>query len=97
VTRSLLYLSILLSFAGSGLAQPAGAVPAQPSAHPAASHPMSSADAVWADLVAGNKRFVAGKPRPYELVAIRRKLASSIAVSGKLSATTDSTRHNING
>ena len=76
MTGSLLYLSILLSFAGSGLAQQAGAVPAQPPAHSAASHPMPSADAVWADLMAGNKRFVAGKPRPYELVALRRKLAS---------------------
>ncbi len=74
--RKLLYLSILLSFAGSGFAQQAAPASTQHSAHPAASHPIPSADAVWADLMAGNKRFAAGKPRSYELVPLRRKLAS---------------------
>lgn len=72
----LLYLSVLISFIGSGFAQQAGTPPAQHSAHPAASHPTPSADAVWDDLMAGNGRFVAGKPRSYELVPLRRKLAS---------------------
>ena len=74
--RKLLYLSVLISFIGSGFAQQAGTAPAQHSAHPAASHPTPSADAVWDDLMAGNGRFVAGKPRSYELVPLRRKLAS---------------------
>ena len=73
--RKLLYLSIVLSFASSGLAQQAGAAPAQQS-HAAASHPIPSADTVWSDLMAGNQRFVAGKPRSYDLVPLRRKLAS---------------------
>jgi carbonic anhydrase len=75
VIRKLLYLSIVLSFASSGLAQQAGAAPAQQS-HAAASHPIPSADTVWSDLMAGNQRFVAGKPRSYDLVPLRRKLAS---------------------
>jgi carbonic anhydrase len=70
--RKLLFLSVLLCFAASGLAQQAGTT----AAHPAASHATPSADAVWADLMAGNKRFVAGKPRSYALVPLRRKLAS---------------------
>jgi len=74
--RKLLYLSVLISFIASGFAQQAGTAPAQHSAHPAASHPTPSADAVWDDLMAGNGRFVAGKPRSYELVPLRRKLAS---------------------
>jgi len=75
VIRKLLYLSIVLSFAGSGVAQQAGAAPAQQS-HAAASHSTPSADTVWGDLMAGNQRFVAGKPRSYDLVPLRRKLAS---------------------
>ncbi|MGA8491779.1 MAG: carbonic anhydrase [Terriglobales bacterium] len=74
--RKLVFLSILLVFAGSGFAQQTATAPAQHSAHPAASHAMPSADAVWADLMAGNRRFVSGKPRPYDLVPLRRKLAS---------------------
>lgn len=74
--RKLLFLSILLSFAISGAAQQSATAPSQPAAHSATSHPMPSADAVWADLMAGNGRFVTGKPRPYELVPLRRKLAS---------------------
>lgn len=73
--RKLLYLSLLFSLAGSGFAQQASAAPAQQS-HADASHSMPSADSVWSDLMAGNQRFVAGKPRSYDLVPLRRKLAS---------------------
>jgi carbonic anhydrase len=76
VKHTLLYLSILLAFVGSGFAQHASTAPAQHSAHAAPSQPKPSADAVWANLVAGNKRFVAGKPQPHALVALRHKLAS---------------------
>jgi carbonic anhydrase len=76
VTRTLLYLSLLLSLAGSGFAQHAPATPAKHSAHAAASRPTPSADAVWAELMAGNRRFVADKPRAHALIALRRKLAS---------------------
>ncbi|MGO9647521.1 Carbonic anhydrase 2 [Candidatus Sulfotelmatobacter sp. SbA7] len=72
--RIFLYFAILLSFVGSGLAQHADT--AQHSADAAASHARPSAEKVWADLMDGNKRFVAGKPQAYELVSLRRKLAS---------------------
>ncbi|HEV2021035.1 MAG TPA: carbonic anhydrase [Terriglobales bacterium] len=76
MTRTLLYLSLLLSIAGFGFAQHAPATPAKHSAHAAASQPTPSADAVWAELMAGNRRFVADKPRAHALIALRRKLAS---------------------
>jgi hypothetical protein len=71
--RTYLYLAVALSLVGSGLAQ--NAEPAQHSTHAAASHAKPSADKVWAELMDGNKRFVAGKPRTYDVVALRRKLA----------------------
>lgn len=70
-----LCLSIVLSFVGSGLAQQAPAVPAQHSSH-APSRSTPSADEVWASLMAGNGRFVSGKPQTRALVSLRRKLAS---------------------
>jgi len=76
MTRTLLYLSLLVSLAGFGFAQHAPAAPAKQAAHAAASQAVPSADALWAELMAGNKRFVAGKPRAYGLVALRGKLAS---------------------
>ncbi|MDP9263141.1 MAG: carbonic anhydrase [Acidobacteriota bacterium] len=76
MTRTLLYLSFLISMAGFGFAQQAPAAPAKHAAHAAASQPAPSADALWAELMAGNKRFATGKPRAYGLVELRRKLAS---------------------
>jgi carbonic anhydrase len=38
--------------------------------------PVPSADQIWSNLVAGNKRFVAGKMQTHAVVALRRKLAS---------------------
>ena len=72
--RTYLYLAIALSLIGSGLAQ--NAEPAHHTAHAAASHAKPSADKVWAELMDGNKRFVAGKPRTYDVVALRRKLVA---------------------
>jgi carbonic anhydrase len=73
--RTLLYISILLSFEISGFAQQAPAVPAQHAAH-AAPSVKPSADKLWANLMAGNSRFVAGKPQIYPLTSLRQKLAS---------------------
>jgi len=72
--RIFLYFAVVMSFVGSGLAQHADA--AQHSTHAAASHAKPSAEKVWAELMDGNKRFVAGKPRTHDVVALRRKLAS---------------------
>jgi carbonic anhydrase len=69
VKRTMLCLSVLLALAGSGLAQ-------APAAHAAPSVPKPSADKLWANLMAGNARFVAGKPQTYALASLRQKLAS---------------------
>jgi carbonic anhydrase len=73
--RSLFYLWVLLALVGSVIAQQPATAPAPPAHAPAASA-TPSADAVWADLMAGNQRFVAGKPRTHELVSARHQLAS---------------------
>ncbi len=64
---------VVLLLVGFGIAQRPAAAPA---AHAAASS-APSADAVWAGLMAGNKRFIAGKPSSHALVSLRQKLASA--------------------
>jgi len=73
MNRLLCFAGLLLSLVPLGLTQqPASsATPAQSAAQAA-----PSAEQVWADLVAGNKRFVAGKPRAIDIVTLRNKLAS---------------------
>jgi carbonic anhydrase len=44
-------------------------------ADPAPARRVPGADEIWAGLAAGNRRFVAGKPRPRALVPLRRELA----------------------
>jgi hypothetical protein len=39
--------------------------------------PAQSPDKIWSDLMDGNKRFVAGKPKPRALVSVRESLAKS--------------------
>ena len=55
------------------------AVAAKPdSAHPAqAAKTIPSSQFVWANLMAGNKRFVSGKPKAHNVVALRSSLAGS--------------------
>lgn len=72
--RTLLCVSFLLMVVGAGIAQ--APAPAHPASRHVASKPAPSADAVWADLLAGNQRFVAGKPRAHAMVSLRKKLAS---------------------
>jgi hypothetical protein len=74
--HALLYVAALLFVAGPGFAQQAPAAPAYHSAHAAPSVPKPSADQLWANLMAGNARFVAGKPQAYALASLRQKLAS---------------------
>jgi carbonic anhydrase len=73
--RVWLCLSIVLSLVGSGLAQQTHAAAAPHSAH-APSQSKPSSDALWANLMAGNARFVAGKPHSYAVASLRQKLAS---------------------
>jgi len=68
-----LSLGIVLSLASFGFGQQAPA--AHHSMHAASETP--SADQVWTKLMAGNARFVAGKPQPYPLASLRQKLASA--------------------
>jgi carbonic anhydrase len=70
-------LSSLLSFTNLGMAQQPGTAATEHAAHASdAGQPVPSADKIWAELAAGNQRFVAGKTRAYDVVALRGKLAS---------------------
>ena len=69
---SFLFLPVLL--AALALAQ--ATAPAQHATpHSATSQPAVPAGKIWADLMDGNKRFVAGKPRAKALVGQREELA----------------------
>lgn len=70
--------AILVLLAVPGFAQQPAAAPPPPSTHHAVkTPPPPSADAIWADLMEGNKRFMAGKPKARQLVSLRESLASS--------------------
>ena len=73
--HGLVSLTVLLLFANISEAQQAAPATPQHSAHAAPAHPERSGDEVWAGLVAGNKRFVAGKARAHNVVSLRHKLA----------------------
>ncbi len=75
MNRTLLYFAVLVSFLSSGLAQQAPATPAHHAAHaPAKAAP--PADKIWDSLMAGNQRFIAGKPKSHALVSLRHSLVS---------------------
>src|SRR5208282_39307 len=82
-------LSLMVSFAGYGLAQAPPAVPAQHTSH-APSQAEPSAAEVWDSLMAGNRRFVAGKPRTRDLVSLRNKLASGQSPKAIILSCSDS-------
>jgi carbonic anhydrase len=84
-----LYLGLVLSLAGSGFAQVAPTVPAQHTPH-AASQDGPTAAEVWTGLMAGNQRFVAGKPQARNLVSLRHKLASGQSPKAIILACSDS-------
>jgi carbonic anhydrase len=75
MNRFLMHLLVLSSFVSLGIAQQPAPASAQHDTHAAAAS-LPPADQVWADLMAGNKRFVAGKTRHYDVVSLRGKLAS---------------------
>jgi carbonic anhydrase len=64
--------AIIILLAGFAVAQQPAAPPAGHS-H-AAAQPTASADQIWSELMEGNKRFVSGKPKPEDLVSIRKSL-----------------------
>src|SRR5215469_16699683 len=58
------------------IAQEPATTPAQQTTHQAAqSQQPPSADKIWADLMEGNKRFIAAKPKTRQVVELRNKLA----------------------
>lgn len=74
--RYLPSLVIFLSLAIPATAQQPAAPSSQHSAgHHAATPPPASADQVWNDLMAGNRRFIAGKAQTRDLVSRRASLA----------------------
>lgn len=84
----LLCLSLVLSLTGGGIAQAPAATPQQ-IAH-AATHVAPSAEEVWSSLMAGNKRFVAGKPQARALAALRHKLVAGQSPKAIILSCSDS-------
>ncbi len=76
MNRFLTHLVVLCWFAGIGVAQQPATSSAHHAGHAATAGPVRSADQIWADLMAGNQRFVAGKARTHDVVPLRGKLAS---------------------
>jgi len=74
--NSLSYLAILLAAVIVSPAQQPPSAAAPHAAHAPAAKPALSPDEIWANLMAGNQRFVAGKGRSGSLVGLRHKLAS---------------------
>jgi carbonic anhydrase len=75
--------------ATSGAAQQAQAASAPHAAH-ASPQPIPSAGEVWDSLMAGNRRFVAGKPQARDLASLRHKLASGQSPKAIILACSDS-------
>jgi carbonic anhydrase len=66
----------LLGFYGVAQ-QPDAAAKEKSAHHMGTTRQASSAEATWAALMEGNKRFVAGKPKPRDLVRLRGSLTKS--------------------
>jgi carbonic anhydrase len=84
-----LCLSLMLSLAGRGLAQAPPIVPAPHASH-APSHTTVSAEEVWNSLMAGNRRFVAGKPQTRDLVSRRHMLIAGQSPTAIILSCSDS-------
>jgi carbonic anhydrase len=73
--RAVLSCTTLLLLVFSGAAQQPAAPAQQPQHHAQIENQPRSASEIWADLMEGNKRFIAGKPQARQLVALRTSLA----------------------
>jgi carbonic anhydrase len=72
--KSILYLVLMGQLLGVAFAQQHPAAPASAaSASTAGAQP--SADAIWVDLMAGNRRFLSGKTRAVDVAPLRQSLA----------------------
>jgi len=84
----MLLLSAALSLGASGAAQQAQIAPVHAAHSPI--QVMPSADEVWNSLMAGNRRFVAGKPQARDLASLRHKLASGQSPKAIILSCSDS-------
>lgn len=86
--RTLRFGAIVIVLSCAAFAQQ----PADSSAyHPSpGNQPAVSANDVWAGLMAGNARFVSGKTRSHDVVALRRKLSSSQSPNAIILSCSDS-------
>jgi carbonic anhydrase len=89
--RALLSCTILVLFVFSGAAQqPSNAPAQQPQHHARTDHQPRAASEIWADLMEGNKRFVAGKPKVRQLVGLRNSVAKDQHPEAVVLACSDS-------
>jgi len=88
--RTLSWFALLRAFVVPGLAQQPATTPAPHAAHTPATTPAPSPGAIWANLVAGNQRFVAGKLQTRALPALCHKLASGQQPHAIILACSDS-------
>jgi carbonic anhydrase len=84
-----LCLSLVLTLPCAAVAQTSPAVPAQHASH-AENQAAPSAAEVWNSLMAGNQRFVAGKPGTRDLISLRQKLASGQSPKAIILSCSDS-------
>lgn len=85
----ILCVSLLLSLMSRGFAQTPTGTAAAHASH-ATSHGTLSAAEVWQALMAGNRRFVAGKPQVRDLVSLRHKLVAGQSPKAIILACSDS-------
>ena len=73
--RTLSYVFVPFLLATVATAQQAASPAPQAAPHAAAERGAAPADKIWAGLMAGNHRFVAGRPKTRALVSLRQSLA----------------------
>jgi carbonic anhydrase len=84
----LLTLAVLSLLSLTGVPQQTATPAKEPHASTSSAPP--SADRIWADLIEGNERFAAGKPKARSLVALRSSLAKSQSPKVVVLACSDS-------
>jgi carbonic anhydrase len=75
MSRSLTLFVVLWAFGSIAVAQQS-APASHHASHATSADSVRSADQIWTDLMAGNKRFVAGKLQIHDVSALRGKLAA---------------------
>jgi carbonic anhydrase len=83
------WIALALSLSSCGVLAQSQAAPAQHSSD-VQGQASISADEAWSSLMAGNSRFVAGKPEARDLVPLRQKLASGQSPKAIILSCSDS-------